>query len=108
MIHKSFDSTLKHYGITGKRLAEVTGLSQGHISEFRRGQTNPPCDTLERLINGLEAVEPGARRYFCQLMAGSAISPEVSLDHLSSTEMAGLLLAVADRLRRADSLQLSA
>ncbi|KAM3093205.1 helix-turn-helix domain-containing protein [Phormidesmis sp. 146-12] len=108
MIHKSFDSTLNHYGIKGNRLAEVSKVSQGYISEFRKGRANPSCDVLERLINGAEELKPGARRYFCQLMAGSVISPEISLDHLSSADMAGLLLAIADRLRQADSLLLSA
>lgn len=115
MIHNFFDRTLKHYGITGKKLSEVTGISQTHISEFRNGKTNPSCETLMLLLDGAERISPGARQYFCQLLAGRSVSAlsasplSLAIDAMSSEELAQLLLAVADRLQQAQvRVQISA
>lgn len=98
-MHKYFDQTLKQLGITGKKLSEVTGISTTHISEFRNGKANPSCEMLERMLNGADYIRPGAKRYFCQLLAGEAPqSLESSIERLDNMQLARLLLTVADRL----------
>lgn len=97
MIHQYFDQTLKHHGISGKRLSEVTGFSQTHISEFRNGKTNPSCDTLLCLLDGAEQIEPGAKQYFCQLLAGQTF--ETLIEGMNGQQLAQLLVAIAERLQ---------
>jgi len=98
MIHNFFDRTLKRHGITGKKLSEVTGISQTHISEFRHGKTNPSCETLMLLLEKADQIEPGAKQYFCQLLAGRSVSPlAMAINTMSSEELAQLLLAIAEQ-----------
>lgn len=97
MIHQFFDQTLKRYSITGKRLSDMTGISQAHISEFRNGKTNPPCDTFMRLLDGADQIEPGAKQYFCQLLAGKSF--ETVIDTMDGQQLAQLLIAIADKLQ---------
>jgi predicted transcriptional regulator len=103
-----FDRTLRRHGITGKGLSQVTGYSQTHISEFRRGKTNPSCSTLQGLLDGMDELSPGAKRDFCMELAGTATpslvdapsSRNLSIEGMSSTELAQLLMAVADKLQQ--------
>lgn len=71
-MEKLFDSTMKRYRIEAKALSELTGVSQQHISQFRLGKlkTGVTTDCLMRLLLGMEELSPGARRYFCDLLAG--------------------------------------
>jgi transcriptional regulator with XRE-family HTH domain len=106
-MHEIFDRTLRIHGITGSKLAEVTGLSTTHISEFRRGKTNPPCNTLQRLLDAIDEISPGAKRDFCMQLAGipsSFVEPSIpprklAIDEMNSLELAQLLIAVADKLQ---------
>ncbi|MEG4115327.1 MULTISPECIES: hypothetical protein [unclassified Microcoleus] len=72
MIHEIFDQTLRRYGIQAKALSALSGVSQNHISEFRGGKlkTGVTTDCLYRLLLGMDELSPGARRYFCDLLAG--------------------------------------
>lgn len=72
MIHELFDQTLKRYGIQGKALSSLSGVSQNHISEFRGGKlkTGVTTDCLYRLLVAMDELSPGSRRYFCDLLAG--------------------------------------
>lgn len=97
MIHQHFDKTMKDHHISGKMLSEVTGISQTHVSQFRNGKTNPPCDTLMLLLDGLEQIEPGARQYFCQLLAGKSF--DTAIDAMDSQQLAQLLVAIADKIQ---------
>ncbi len=67
-----FDLTLKRYGIQGKALANLSGVSENHISEFRRGKlkTGVTTDCLLKLLEAMDELSPGARRFFCDLLAG--------------------------------------
>ena len=107
-MHEIFDRTLRIHGITGSRLAEVTGLSTTHISDFRRGKTNPPCNTLQRLLDAIDEISPGAKRDFCLQLAGATVSAfaepstpsrKMAIEEMSSLELAQLLMAVADKLQ---------
>ena len=110
-MHDIFDKTLRIHGITGKRLSEVTGFSQTHISEFRKGKTNPSCSTLQSLLDGMDELAPGSKRYFCMELAGTTssgaetISPakKLVIEGMSSMELAQLLLVVADKLQQGQS-----
>lgn len=70
-MEKLFDSTMKRYRVEAKALSELTGVSQQHISQFRLGKlkTGVTTDCLMRLLIGMDELSPGARRYFCDLLA---------------------------------------
>lgn len=112
-MHDIFDKTLRIHGITGKRLSEVTGFSQTHISEFRKGKTNPSCSTLKSLLDGMDELAPGAKRYFCMELAGTTSSSKESvssekklvIEGMSSMELAQLLLVVADKLQQSQPIK---
>lgn len=98
-MHQHFDKTLKKFSIAGKKLAEVTGVSMTHISEFRNGKTNVSCEMLERLLNGADQIEPGAKQYFCALLAGEKPqSIEDTIDDLDDVQLARILYVAASRL----------
>jgi transcriptional regulator with XRE-family HTH domain len=98
-MYQHFDQTLKEFGITGKRLSEVTGFSMAHISAFRHGKTNPSCETLEKLLEGAENISPGSRVFFCQLLAGDAIKPmQTDIRKMDNQQLAVLLQTIADKL----------
>jgi transcriptional regulator with XRE-family HTH domain len=103
-MYQHFDKMLREFGIKGKDLANVTGFSMTHISQFRHGKTNPSCDSLERFLNGADQIKPGAKRYFCELLAGREIQPVVEvLEHLDDAQLARLLFKAADRLENRKS-----
>ncbi|MBW4542276.1 MAG: helix-turn-helix domain-containing protein [Myxacorys chilensis ATA2-1-KO14] len=104
-MHQYFDKTLKQFGITGKKLSEVTGISTTHISEFRNGKTNPSCEMLERMLDGADQIKLGAKRHFCELLAGKEPQPiEDPIERLDDIQLAQLLLRVANRLENRKSV----
>jgi transcriptional regulator with XRE-family HTH domain len=67
-----FSRTMEYYKISGKELSQVSGISENHISEFRRGKRKTGVSTgvLWQLLEGMEKIAPGARSYFAALLAG--------------------------------------
>ena len=47
---ESFDRTLREFNISGKELAEKSGISESSISRFRRGKQDIPTSDLQTLI----------------------------------------------------------
>lgn len=72
MFYKSLDIALKKYGVRGKQLAELTGISTSYISELRRGKANPSCDVLEKLLDAADQLQPGCKAYFHTLEVGES------------------------------------
>lgn len=117
IIEQIFDRTLKRYRIQAKSLSTLTGVSENHISEFRRGhlKTGVTTDVLGRLLLGMEELAPGSREYFCQLLSGGSESGsnsveldeppllkiERALDELKSEEAENqAILLMARKLRK--------
>lgn len=95
MISTYFDRTLKYYGIQAKALSQMTGVSENHISEFRRGKLKTGMTTakLWDLIVAMDELAPGSRKYFCMLMSGVN---EFCPKQLSVGEQLEYLIDVAD------------
>ncbi len=102
-----FDLTLKRYGIQGKALANLSGVSENHISEFRRGRlkTGVTTDCLLKLLVAMDEIAPGSRRYFCDLLAGKKNQSqgfqaelEFYIDAADETELRKAILQIAKRL----------
>lgn len=92
-----FAKTQDKFKIKNSALADVTGLSAAYLSEIRNGKATPSFDGLIRWLEGVEAIAPGSRQYFCRLLSGQSI--ETSIDKMDGTEMAQVLLAIADKLQ---------
>jgi transcriptional regulator with XRE-family HTH domain len=74
-INKCFDETLKRHGITGAVLAKKVGISPSHISQFRNGKGGAVSHTtLEEILNAMEELAPGSKKYFCYLLAEGQLS----------------------------------
>ena len=69
MIHQLFKQAQDIYGIKGKELAKLAGISANHLSDFRSGKTWLSPEVLMSLLAAMDELAPGSRRYFCQLLA---------------------------------------
>jgi transcriptional regulator with XRE-family HTH domain len=64
-----FKQAMDRYGIQGKDLAELAGISQNHLSQFRSGRKWVSPEVFAALLEGMDKLSPGSRAYFCQLLA---------------------------------------
>ena len=106
-ISKSFDETLKRYGITGAVLSKKMGISPSHISQFRNGKGGAVSHTtLEDMLNAINEIAPGSRRYFCQLLAEEPLSEKKTnsgekliemIENASDDEMEMAMMAMSRR-----------
>ncbi|MCL1473100.1 helix-turn-helix domain-containing protein [Argonema antarcticum] len=118
MIPEIFRQTLEYYGITGKQISQVSGVSENHISEFRRGKskTGVSTDVLWKFLEAMEKIRPGSCAYFCSQLAKAGGSEGISesdcpkqlesllemqnfVDGLSDDRLALLLMVVAGRIK---------
>ena len=53
-------------------IAEVSGLSPNQISSFQRGG-NLRSDSIDRILNALELLDPGAKSYMLSLVARNTV-----------------------------------
>lgn len=114
LISRRFDLNLKLYGITGKKLSEVTGVSQNHISEFRRGKGSVSTEVLAKLVEGMEAIAPGAGENFwpglvpsggLQSARGFGEQLELLVEAADEEEVEKLLLLIARKWRQVTVLE---
>jgi transcriptional regulator with XRE-family HTH domain len=68
----AFDATLKQYRISAKELSKLTGVSENHISEFRRGKGDVSTNVLSKLMDGMETLAAGSKQHLCRLMTGKS------------------------------------
>lgn len=97
---KAFDRTLNHFDISGKWLAEQSGVSQQMISGFRRNQQRIYSDSMEKLLLALP-VE--AQKFFFESLLGASVEvrpPELRevVEEADSDQIANLLNAIASKI----------
>ncbi|GAX45875.1 hypothetical protein NIES4075_68960 [Tolypothrix sp. NIES-4075] len=102
----SFDAAIKRYRISAKELSKLTGVSENHISEFRRSKCDVSTTILYKLLDGMESLASGSRQYFCQLMSGQQQSPNSLRQSLvdiievaEEDELLDAMGAIANRFR---------
>ncbi len=98
LIYEAFNDTLKRYNISGKALAQVAGVSESLVSQFRWGKKGITDEMLDNLLLAIQKMAPGSRRYFCSLVAGEPIETagwENVLSEISAEEIPELLMAIA-------------
>lgn len=97
-IRQAFKLTQDYFGISGKALSEVSGVGTPHISAFRSGKNWISEETLEKLLDGMEELAPGSRRYFGLLLSGAS---EPNLEDLIETIGADrLMFAIAEKFKK--------
>jgi len=84
---EAFDQTLKEFEIKNTDLQALTGIADGSISRFRRGERDLHAATLHKLIS---ALPPRVQQHYYMTC--------LTTDMDDST-MAALLTAIAMRLR---------
>jgi transcriptional regulator with XRE-family HTH domain len=105
---QALDCTLEEHGITAKWLSERSGVSQQMISGFRKGNQRVYSDSLEKIVATLP-IE--AKHYFFTQLAGSnqligsSPSPTAIVKQMNKTQLAELLVAVADEIQQGNSAQ---
>jgi predicted transcriptional regulator len=104
----ALDTTLDEYGISGKWLSERSGVSQQMISGFRKGNQRVYSDSLEKIVATLPLE---ARHYFFTQLAGSnqlvgpSPSPTAIVKQMNKSQLAQLLVAVADEIDQEIAVQ---
>ena len=73
-INESFVTAMSEYGIKAKELAELCGISAQQVTEFRRGRSWVSQETFESLLENMDHLSPGSKRYFCSLLANQPIA----------------------------------
>ena len=106
---QAFVDTKTYYGIKGNALSRASEVSAKHISEYSTGKRDVSSAVLDKLIQGMENLEPGAKRYYCQLLYGKkSLSPEEVVENMDNEELSSLMMAIAAKVgsgnvRTADS-----
>jgi transcriptional regulator with XRE-family HTH domain len=105
LIYEAFDQTLKTYRIGGRVLADKAQVSESMISQFRRGKKGVTDDTLDKMLEAMQEIEPDSRSYFCQLIAGYPLEKNQvinSIDDIPEDEIPKVLIAIAQRWKSLD------
>jgi len=109
MIHELFKQTMNRYGIRGKDLAPLAGISPNHLSEFRSGKTWISPEVFIAMLEGMDKLAPGARHYFCKLLAEEELVSQNStigdkivelIEVADDNDMEQLLLAIGRKWKR--------
>lgn len=93
--------------ITGKQLHQVTGLAESNISDFFRGKSNISIATLDRMVDGMEQISPGAREEYARKLVGTIESERDGtsdirwqIENLSKERKKQLILTIVESIAR--------
>ena len=73
-INELLVTTMSKYGIRAKELAELIGISPQQVTQFRKGKSWVSQETFEAILEKMDHLSPGSKRYFCSLLANEAIA----------------------------------
>lgn len=68
-VHKLLAQTQDRFGIVGKELAQLAGLTPQYISDVRTGKRWMSEASFEKILDAMDQLAPGSKGYFCRLLA---------------------------------------
>lgn len=71
MFREAFIKIKEELGITGRALSKQSGIDESRISEYINGKRDISTEILWELLQGLEALSPGAIRLYYSVLAHS-------------------------------------
>lgn len=100
---EAFIRTQSYYRITGMALHEVTGISRNHISEFINNKRDMRTESLDRLVQAMEELEPGAFQFYTDELRGkkykaNIVDPAALIDDMDNQQMSEVMYAIARRM----------
>jgi transcriptional regulator with XRE-family HTH domain len=111
-INELLVTTMSRYGIRAKELAELIGISPQQVTQFRRGKSWVSQETFEAILENMDHLSPGSKRYFCSLMANEAIARTDNkqqlidmIENANAEEIEAALLAIGRKWAAASSKQ---
>ena len=91
--------------IKGKELSLETGIAESNISEFFTGKVNMTISTLDKIVEAMEKISPGARREYAQELAGiissgksGGILLEQQINELPKESKKQLIMAIVESI----------
>lgn len=98
MLREIFKKVKVHCGVTGKAISQHTGISENHISEYLRGKRDVTSQTLDRMIEAMDELSPGAKKYFGDSLAGRILNQ--AIEDLEDERLGELVVRASDELAR--------
>lgn len=93
MLREIFKEVKQSCGVTGKSIAQQTGISEKHISEFLRGKRDVTSETLWRMIEAMEEICPGSRSLIAEKLGGRS-RVILNFDELDEDQLADCMVAI--------------
>jgi quercetin dioxygenase-like cupin family protein/DNA-binding XRE family transcriptional regulator len=101
VIGRSLRAARRRAGLTMDALAELTGVSQPHLSQMENGRTSPSISTLYRLANALgvtaQELLPDLARDDLQVIKAGSV-PTTPIVDSPAAAMARVLVGAPDKL----------
>lgn len=100
---EAFIRTQSYYRITGMVLHEITGISRNHISEFINNKRDMRTDLLDRLVQAMDELEPGALQFYTDELRGKKCkvtmdNPKALIDSMDNNQISELMFAIAAKM----------
>lgn len=98
MLREIFKKVKANSGVTGKAISQHTGISENHISEYLRGKRDVTSATLDRMIDAMDELSPGAKKYFGDSISGRILNQ--AIEDLEDERLGELVVRASDELAR--------
>ncbi len=100
---EAFIRTQSYYRITGMALHEITGISRNHISEYINNKRDMRTESLDRLVQAMDELEPGALQFYTDELRGrkskvTVTNPKALVDAMDNKQISELMFAIAAKM----------